>query len=95
MTVPFLTACGRWNPPPRCSRGAFGFDGLRAMRESARRAVELETRPGIAWYALARAALGFSLYLSGGPRAAEPLRKAAISEAPIPLARHLALSTAS
>jgi LuxR family maltose regulon positive regulatory protein len=75
--------------------GAFGFDGIRAMRESAARAVELEHDPMSRWYALAQAALGFSLFLSGEPAAAEPLRKALMSEASIPLARIIALSVAS
>ena len=38
--------------------GTFGFDGIRAMRESAARAVELETDPMSPWYALAQTALG-------------------------------------
>ncbi len=52
-------------------RGVYGFEGLPVMRESARRAVELETDPGSPWYALARAAYGFSLYLSGDLQSAE------------------------
>jgi LuxR family maltose regulon positive regulatory protein len=75
--------------------GAFGFDGIRAMRESAARAVELEHDPMSPWYALAQTALGFSLYLSGEPGAAEPLRKAITSEASVPLMRIMALSAAS
>ena len=47
------------------------------------------------WYALAQTALGFSLFLSGEPGAAEPLRKAIMSEASVPLARIMALSVAS
>ena len=46
-------------------RGVYGFHGLRVMRESARQAAGLENDPGSAWYTLARATLGFSLYLSG------------------------------
>jgi LuxR family maltose regulon positive regulatory protein len=62
-------------------RGVYGFEGLPVMRESARRAVELETDPGSPWYALARAAYGFSLYLSGDLQSAEPvLEQAAGSE---------------
>jgi LuxR family maltose regulon positive regulatory protein len=52
-------------------RGVYGFEGLPAMRESARRAAGLETDPASPWYALARAAYGFSLYLSGDLAAAE------------------------
>ena len=62
-------------------RGVYGFEGLPVMRESARRAAELETDPGSPWYALARAAYGFSLYLSGDLRSAEgALEEAARSE---------------
>ncbi|HME65864.1 MAG TPA: LuxR C-terminal-related transcriptional regulator, partial [Streptosporangiaceae bacterium] len=75
--------------------GAFGFDGIQAMRESAARAVELEHDRKSRWYGLAQTALGFSLFLSGEPGAAEPLRKAIMSEASIPLARIMALSVAS
>jgi LuxR family transcriptional regulator, maltose regulon positive regulatory protein len=75
--------------------GAFGFDGIRAMRESAARAVELECDPNSPWYALAHSALGFSLFLSGEPGAAEPLRKAMTSAASDPLVRMVALSAAS
>ena len=75
--------------------GAFGFDGIGAMRESAARAVELERDPMSPWYALAQTAHGFSLFLSGEPGAAEPLRKAIMSEASIPLVRIMALSAAS
>ena len=51
-------------------RGVYGFDGLAVMRESAATAAGLESDPTSPWYALARAALGFSLYLSGEPGAA-------------------------
>ena len=64
--------------------GAFGFDGIRVMRESGARAVELEHDPMSPWRALALAMFGFSLYLSGDTGAAEPLRKAIMSEAPRP-----------
>ena len=74
-------------------RSVYGFDGYRVMRESAALAVELETDPASPWYALARAALGFSCYLSGEPQAAEgPLEQAVASEAAIPLVRMLGLS---
>ena len=75
--------------------GAFGFDGIRAMRESAARAVELEHDPTSPWYTLAQTALGFSLFLSGEPGAAEPLRKAIMSEVSVPLVRIMAFSAAS
>ncbi|MGE5292645.1 MAG: LuxR C-terminal-related transcriptional regulator [Micromonosporaceae bacterium] len=77
-------------------RGTFGFDGLRAMRESAATAAELEGDPASPWYALARAALGFSLYLSGETAAASAaIERAVMSEAAIPLVRILALATAA
>ena len=77
-------------------RGVFGFEGYRVMREAAGAAAELETAPASPWYALARAALGVSLYLSGEPKAAEgPLEKAVSSEAAIPLVRMLGLSVLS
>ena len=46
-------------------RGVFGLDGIRAMRESAEAATELDTNPSSPWYPLARTALGAALYLSG------------------------------
>ena len=46
-------------------RGVFGFDGIRAMRESAAAAAELDPDPASPWYALARTSLGAALYLSG------------------------------
>jgi LuxR family maltose regulon positive regulatory protein len=77
-------------------RGVYGFEGLRVMRESARTAVELESDPRSPWYALARGAHGFSLYLSGELQAAaEALGEAERTEAPIPLIRILTLSTLS
>jgi LuxR family maltose regulon positive regulatory protein len=76
-------------------RGAFGFDGILAMRESAARAVELERDPMSPWYALALSIFGFSLYLSGDPGAAEPLNRAIMNEASVPLVQMMALSGAS
>jgi LuxR family maltose regulon positive regulatory protein len=77
-------------------RGVYGFDGLRVMRESARMAADLENNPKSPWHALARGALGFSLYLSGElHEAAETLGEAERSEAPVPLIRILTLSTSS
>jgi LuxR family maltose regulon positive regulatory protein len=64
-------------------RGVYGFEGLHIMRECACTAAGLETRPGTAWYALARAAHGFSLYLAGDLEAAAGLlAEAAASEPP-------------
>jgi LuxR family transcriptional regulator, maltose regulon positive regulatory protein len=74
-------------------RGAFGFDGLRVMRESAAVAADLESDPASPWYAYARTMLGFSRYLSGEPKAAAgPLEEAVRSESSIPLIRLQALS---
>jgi LuxR family maltose regulon positive regulatory protein len=67
-------------------RGTFGFDGLRSMHESAAMATQLETDPQSPWYALARAALGSALYLSGEvARATVLLEEALRSEASIPM----------
>jgi LuxR family transcriptional regulator, maltose regulon positive regulatory protein len=67
-------------------RGVFGFDGLVVMRESAVMAVELERDPATPYYALARAALGYSLCLSGEPAAAAvPLEEAVQSRAGLPI----------
>jgi len=77
-------------------RGVFGFEGYRVMREGAVAAAELESDPSSPWYALARTALGFSLYLAGEPKAAEgPLEEAVSSEAAIPLVRMFGLSVLS
>ena len=63
-------------------RGVYGFDGLLVMRESAATAARLETDPTSPWYALARGALGYSLYMAGEPEAAaRPLEEAARNEA--------------
>ena len=75
--------------------GMFGFDGIRAMRESAARAVELERDPTSPWYAPAQTAFGFSRYLSGEAGAAEPLSKAVMSEPSVPLVQLVALFAAS
>jgi LuxR family maltose regulon positive regulatory protein len=75
-------------------RGQFGFDGIRIMRESAARAVELED-PASPWYPLALVALGFSRYLSREPGAAEPLSRAVACETADPLVRLAALAAAT
>ncbi len=77
-------------------RGTSGFGGLRVMRESAATAVELECDPASPWYAMARSCLGFSLYLSGEPKAAAAsLEEAARSQASYPLTRMFSLSVLS
>ena len=77
-------------------RAVFGFDGLRVMRESAVTAAELECDRTSPSYALARAALGFSLYLSGEAEAAAgPLEEAVGSDTSHPLVRMFVLSSMS
>ncbi len=77
-------------------RGVYGFDGLRVMRESARQAAGLEDDPGSVWYTLARATLGFSLYLSGEfSEAATVLEEAVASPACRTLIGVLAFSVLS
>ena len=74
-------------------RGVFGFDGIRAMRESAAVAVELDANPASPWYALARTALGSALYLSGEFDAAfAQLSDAIQGDASIAMVRLLACS---
>jgi LuxR family transcriptional regulator, maltose regulon positive regulatory protein len=78
-------------------RGVFGHDGIRDMRESATLAAALEADPVSPWYALARTALGASLYLSGESDAAVfPLRDAVLhSDASSALTRMLACSVSA
>jgi LuxR family transcriptional regulator, maltose regulon positive regulatory protein len=76
-------------------RGAWGFEGIRAMREAAATAVDLEPDPASRWYALAWLSLGWSLFLSGEPGAAAALERAVLSEASVPLIQMVALGTAS
>ncbi len=77
-------------------QGLCGFDGLEPMRRSAERAAELESDASSPWYALARTALGFSLYLSGDPAGAEkPLLEAVASSAVTPYVRLASLSMLS
>jgi ATP/maltotriose-dependent transcriptional regulator MalT len=77
-------------------QGVYGFDGLRAMRESAAIAAGLERDPASPWYALAQAALGFSQYLTGELQAARAaLEAAAHAAAAHVLTQIVALSTLS
>ncbi len=77
-------------------RGVYGFDGLLVMRESAASAARLETDPTSPWYALARGALGYSLYMAGEPEAAaRPLEEAARNEASLPLTHIVVSATLS
>ena len=90
--IPAIEAAGHQGPLPdgmrsfkssaALLRGVYGFDGLRVMRDSACMAVKLETDPRSPWHGLAKAAYGFSLYLSGDlPAAKEELEEAVRSEA--------------
>ena len=76
-------------------RATFGFDGIRAMRDSAAKAVELEDDPASPWHALALTGLGFSLYLSGEPGPADALRRAVLSGVTDPVVRLAATSVAA
>ncbi len=77
-------------------RGVFGFDGLVVMHESAVTAVELETDPTTPYYALARAALGYSLFLTGdSAAAARPFEEAVQSRADLPIIAMYALAGAA
>jgi LuxR family transcriptional regulator, maltose regulon positive regulatory protein len=77
-------------------RAVYGFEGLRVMRQSARTAAGLETDPGSAWYMLARATHGFSLYLTGElDVAARPLKEAVATQAASTLTGILAWSALS
>jgi LuxR family maltose regulon positive regulatory protein len=76
--------------------GVYGFGGLGAMLESAAIAAGLERDPASPWYALAQAALGFSLYLAGEPQPARTaLEAAAHAQAAPVLTQIVALSTLS
>jgi LuxR family transcriptional regulator, maltose regulon positive regulatory protein len=77
-------------------RALYGFDGFQVARHSAAVAAELEDDPASPWYSLARGALGFSLYISGEHRAAQPPLEDAVSSHAAPtLTRISALSTLS
>lgn len=74
-------------------RAAFGFVSIRVKLRSAEEAVRLEDDPASPWYALARASLGWSLYLSGAvSRAQAPLEEALLATALTSLARMFSLS---
>lgn len=76
-------------------RATFGFDGIPDMRASAVSAAELEDDPATSWYALARVAHGYSLYLSAADGAAAALRSALLCEAAAPMVRMTALAIAA
>ena len=74
-------------------QGTFGFDGIRPMREAAALAVSLEVDRSSPWYALARAAAAFSLYLSGALEPAAAQAEEALRGNPaIAVVRTLALA---
>ena len=77
-------------------QAVYGFEGIRVMREAAVTAGALEDDPKSPWYALAKASLGFTLYLTGEfQAAAEALREAVSGGAVHPLTRIVAHSTLS
>jgi LuxR family maltose regulon positive regulatory protein len=72
-------------------RASFGFDGLPVMLEAARTAATIETDPASPYFALARSALGFCLFLTGDYQSAvRPLEEAVHSEASLQLIRMFA-----
>jgi LuxR family maltose regulon positive regulatory protein len=77
-------------------QGTFGFDGIRPMREAAVLAVSLEEDPSSPWYALARTAAAFALYLSGAlePAAAQA-EEALLGNPAIAVVRMLAFAVKS
>ena len=104
--LPVIEAAGHPGPLPdgmaslassaALLRGVHGFGGLREMRWSAQLAAEWEKDPASPWYALARAGLGFSLYLCGEPAAAAAvLEEAVVGESPMPVVQMMALSALS
>jgi LuxR family transcriptional regulator, maltose regulon positive regulatory protein len=104
--LPVIEAAGHLGPLPdgmaslvssaALLRGVHGFGGLAEMRRSAQLAAELENDPASPWYALARAGLGFNLYLCGEPAAAAAvLEEAVVRESPMLLVQMMALSALS
>ena len=79
----------RWSPRRHCCAVVYGFEGIQGDAGVLRpRPPAFESDPASPWYALARAALGFSLYLSGEAGAGVgPLEEAARSEAAFPAIR--------
>ena len=72
-------------------RASFGFDGLPVMLEAAQTAASIETDPASPYFALARSALGFSLFLAGDLQAAvRPLEEAVSAEASLQVIRMFA-----
>ncbi len=72
-------------------RASFGFDGLPVMLEAARTAATIERDPASPYFALARSALGFRLFLAADHQAAvRPLEEAVHSEASLQLIRMFA-----
>ena len=77
-------------------QGTFGFEGIRAMRDSAATAVELEDNPASPWYALARSALGAALYFTGDLEAAAvTLQQALLSQTSSSMVRMMAFEFGS
>jgi LuxR family transcriptional regulator, maltose regulon positive regulatory protein len=77
-------------------QGTFGFDGIRPMRKAAALAVSLEEDRSSPWYALARTAAAFALYLCGAlePAAAQA-EEALLGNPAIAVVRMLAFAVKS
>jgi LuxR family maltose regulon positive regulatory protein len=101
--LPVVAASGYQGPLPDGMRsmqfsaalvqGTFGFDGIRPMREAAALAVSLEGDRSSPWYALARTASAFALYLSGALEpAAAHAEEALLGNAPIAVVRMVAIA---
>jgi LuxR family maltose regulon positive regulatory protein len=77
-------------------QATFGFDGIGAMRDAAATAVTLENDQTSPWYALARAAYGFALYICGDVEGASVQAEAALhANASIALVRMLSYAVTS
>jgi LuxR family transcriptional regulator, maltose regulon positive regulatory protein len=77
-------------------QGTFGFDGIKPMREAAALAVSLEEDRASPWYALARTAAAFALYLSGAlESAAAQAEEALLGNPAIAVVRMLAFAVKS
>jgi LuxR family maltose regulon positive regulatory protein len=77
-------------------QGTFGFDGIGPMREAAALAVSLEEDRSSPWYALARTAAAFALYLCGAlEAAAAQAEKALLGNPAIAVVRTLAFAVKS
>ncbi len=104
--LPLVTAGEHQGPLPDGMRSmrfsaallqaTFGFDGIGPMREAAVLAVSLEEDRSSRWYALARTAAAFALYLSGAlEEAAAHVEAALLGNPAIAVVRMLAFAVKS